>query len=96
MRAKWGIGLATLLLLALVACEDSTGVSGVDHIELGPSDQIVVVGDSVELLAVPRTAINYSSYGTSVFVVREKKQDPATPDVAPSAGDARLPSRPHP
>ncbi|WP_420467860.1 efflux RND transporter periplasmic adaptor subunit [Panacagrimonas sp.] len=42
-----------------------------------------------ELLAVPRTAINYSSYGTSVFVVREKKQDPATPDVAPSAGDAQ-------
>lgn len=42
-----------------------------------------------ELLAVPRTAINYSSYGTSVFVVREKKNDPAAAAAAPSAGDAQ-------
>ncbi|HEX4894950.1 MAG TPA: efflux RND transporter periplasmic adaptor subunit [Solimonas sp.] len=32
-----------------------------------------------KLTVVPRTAVNYSSYGTSVFVVQKKKVDPNAP-----------------
>lgn len=31
------------------------------------------------LLVLPRTAVNYDSYGTSVFVVQKKKEDPNAP-----------------
>ncbi|SFF27184.1 membrane fusion protein, multidrug efflux system [Fontimonas thermophila] len=37
-----------------------------------------------EVLAIPRTAVNYSSYGTSVFVVQKK----ASATTAPAAGTA--------
>lgn len=39
-----------------------------------------------ELLVVPRTAINYDSYGTSVFVVQKKKVDPNAPKPEPTPG----------
>lgn len=55
MRTRWVFGLATLLLLALVACEDATGVADVDHIDVGPSNAVVQVGDSIELVAVARS-----------------------------------------
>jgi membrane fusion protein (multidrug efflux system) len=43
-----------------------------------------------DVLAVPRTAINYSSYGTSVFVVREKKAAAEAPlSSATAPGDAQ-------
>ncbi|AXQ30293.1 efflux RND transporter periplasmic adaptor subunit [Solimonas sp. K1W22B-7] len=39
-----------------------------------------------ELLVLPRTAINYDSYGTSVFVVQKKKVDPNAPKAEPMPG----------
>ncbi|HSW15490.1 MAG TPA: efflux RND transporter periplasmic adaptor subunit [Solimonas sp.] len=39
-----------------------------------------------ELLVVPRTAINYDSYGTSVFVVQKKQVDPNAPKPEPMPG----------
>jgi membrane fusion protein (multidrug efflux system) len=41
---------------------------------------------SRQLLVVPRTAINYDSYGTSVFVVQKKKVDPNAPKPEPMEG----------
>ncbi|PPE75894.1 efflux transporter periplasmic adaptor subunit [Solimonas fluminis] len=41
---------------------------------------------SREILAIPRTAINYDSYGTSVFVVQKKKVDPNAPKPEPMPG----------
>lgn len=41
-----------------------------------------------DVMAVPRTAINYSSYGTSVFVIREQQQAEGTPAAAPAAAPA--------
>lgn len=38
---------------------------------------------SRELMVVPRTAINYDSYGTSVFVITKKKVDPNAPKPEP-------------
>jgi len=41
-----------------------------------------------EVIALPRTAISYDSYGTSVFVVQPKKADPAAESAdAPAAKD---------
>ena len=44
-----------------------------------------------EILAIPRTSINYDSYGTSVFVVQKKKVDPNAPKPEPMPG---MPSGP--
>jgi membrane fusion protein (multidrug efflux system) len=41
---------------------------------------------SRELMVVPRTAINYDSYGTSVFVITKKKIDPNAPKAEPMPG----------
>lgn len=41
---------------------------------------------SREVVAVPRTAISYDSYGTSVFVVQKKKVDPNAPKPAAMPG----------
>lgn len=39
-----------------------------------------------EVLVLPRTAINYDSYGSSVFVVQKKKEDPNAPKPEPMPG----------
>lgn len=39
-----------------------------------------------EMLVLPRTAINYDSYGSSVFVVQRKKEDPNAPKPEPMPG----------
>jgi membrane fusion protein (multidrug efflux system) len=41
--------------------------------------QLVLPGER-QLLVVPRTAINYNSFGTSVFVVQKKKDAPPPPE----------------
>jgi membrane fusion protein, multidrug efflux system len=41
--------------------------------------QVVLPGER-ELLVVPRTAISYNSFGTSVFVVQKKKDAPPPPE----------------
>ncbi len=38
------------------------------------------------LMVLPRTSINYDSYGTSVFVVQKKKVDPNAPKAEPMPG----------
>jgi len=39
-----------------------------------------------EVLVLPRTAVNYDSYGTSVFVVQKKKEDPNAEKKEPMPG----------
>lgn len=46
---------------------------------------------SIEVVAVPRTAINYSSYGSSVFVVQRKKDAPPA-DAKPAEGAPAQPA----
>ena len=47
---------AVISMVLLTACEDSpTGSTRVDRVEVGPEDQVLVVGDSTTVTAVPLT-----------------------------------------
>ena len=45
-----------------------------------------------EVLVIPRTSINYDSYGSSVFVVQKKKVDPNAPKSEPMPGAPAAPT----
>lgn len=45
-----------------------------------------------EVLVIPRTSINYDSYGSSVFVVQKKKGDPSTKPAEPMPGAPSAPT----
>src|SRR5690606_15182214 len=48
---------AVLSIVMLAACEDDpTSTVRVDRVEVGPADQVLVVGDSTTITAVPMTA----------------------------------------
>jgi uncharacterized protein YjdB len=48
---------AVLSIVVLTACEDDpTSTVRVDRVEVGPADQVLVVGDSTTITAVPMTA----------------------------------------
>ena len=55
---RWMRRAAAVLSIAmLTACEDDpTGTVRVDRVEVGPADQVLVVGDSTTITAVPMTA----------------------------------------
>ena len=55
---KWMRRAAAVLSIAmLTACEDDpTGTVRVDRVEVGPVDQVLVVGDTTTITAVPMTA----------------------------------------
>lgn len=93
---RWRLILAVLAGLALTACDDATGIVEVDRVDLGPSDLVVVVGDSVELTAVPRAAngavvegpIEWRSLDPTIATVRAAGGKGIV--VARSAGTARI------
>ena len=45
-----------------------------------------------EVLVIPRTSINYDSYGSSVFVVQKKEVDPNAPKPEPTPGAPAAPT----
>jgi hypothetical protein len=93
---RWRLILAVLAGLALTACDDATGIVEVDRVDVGPSDLVVVVGDSAELTAVPRAAngavvegpIEWRSLDPSIATVRAAGGKGIV--VAKAAGTARI------
>ncbi|HEX6132400.1 MAG TPA: Ig-like domain-containing protein [Longimicrobiales bacterium] len=54
---RWMRATAIMAIAALTACsDDPTRIVEVDRVEVGPADQVLVVGDSVEITAVPLTS----------------------------------------
>ena len=54
---RWRVGVAVLAMVLLAACtDDPTGIVRVDRVDVGPANQVLVVGDSTTITAVPRAA----------------------------------------
>lgn len=54
---RWVVRAVVVWMVLLSACsDDPTGPTGVDRVEVGPADQVLVVGDSVTITAVARSA----------------------------------------
>jgi uncharacterized protein YjdB len=65
----WVMRAGVIVVLAmLVSCSDApTDVVRVDRVEVGPAGQVLVVGDSAELTAVPRAANGDIVVGTVLW-----------------------------
>jgi membrane fusion protein (multidrug efflux system) len=51
----------------------------------------VLIGSPKPVLSIPRTAVTYSLYGDSVYVVKPAKVDPNAKPAAPASGDKQEP-----
>jgi trimeric autotransporter adhesin len=88
LMTGWLVRTAAVLGLAgLAACsDDPTGTVRVDRVEVGPADQVLVVGDSTTITAVPLTA----GGDVVVGVVLWRSLSPAVATLEVSGGTASV------